>query len=91
MLTLGLSPLWSMKILLVVAMANAAIALGLTVTMFGITGALGADTAVWAITGRLVANNTASNVFFILFFERLSIRPSFSLGIIPYNYFQTIS
>jgi hypothetical protein len=54
-----------MKILLVVAMAKAAIALGLTVTMFGITGALGADTAVWAITGNAAVNNIVIIVCFI--------------------------
>jgi hypothetical protein len=65
MLTLGLSPLWSIKILLVVAMANAAVALGLTVTILGMTGALGADTAVWAITGNAAANNIVIIVCFI--------------------------
>jgi hypothetical protein len=59
-----------MKILLVVAMANAATALGLTVTMFGITGALGAVTAVCAKDGSAAANTIANNVFFIFIFSR---------------------
>jgi hypothetical protein len=46
-------------------MAKAAIALGLTVTILGMTGALGADTAVWAITGNAAANNIVIIVCFI--------------------------
>jgi len=66
MLTLGLAPLWSMKMRLVELMFNAAIALGLTVAIVGIVGAAGADTAVWAITGNAAASNIVIIVCFIL-------------------------
>jgi hypothetical protein len=57
-----------MKIRLVLALAKAAVALGLTVTIVGITGALGADTAVWAIIGNAAVSNNVIIVFFIMFF-----------------------
>jgi hypothetical protein len=67
MLTLGLAPLWSMKMRLVELMFNAAIALGLTVAIAGIVGALGVVTAVWAIAGNAVNIASANNICFILF------------------------
>jgi hypothetical protein len=47
--------------------ANADVALGLTVIIVGITGALGAVTAVWAIAGNAAANKIVIIVFFIVF------------------------
>jgi hypothetical protein len=56
-----------MKIRLVVAIASAAVALGLTVTIVGIVGAAGVATAVCAKAGSVAANTIANSVFFILF------------------------
>jgi F0F1-type ATP synthase membrane subunit c/vacuolar-type H+-ATPase subunit K len=56
-----------MKIRLVVAMANAAVALGLTVAIAGIVGAAGADTAVCAIAGNADTSANTNNTFFIIF------------------------
>jgi hypothetical protein len=48
-------------------MANAAVALGLTVAIVGIVGAAGAVTAVWAIAGNAVSIANANNILFIIF------------------------
>jgi hypothetical protein len=64
-----------MKIRLVVAMANAAVALGLTVAIVGIVGALGAVTAVWAIAGNAVNIANANNNCFIMFPLDLNVSP----------------
>jgi hypothetical protein len=51
----------------VVALANAAVAFGLTVTIVGIVGAVGAATVVvCAIAGNTADNINAKIVFFIL-------------------------
>jgi hypothetical protein len=65
-----------MKIRLVVAMANAAVALGLTVAIVGIVGALGAVTAVWAMAGNAVNIANANNNFFIFVSFGLKYVPS---------------